>query len=117
MQREIEGKRDAMMAAMMRALERTDMNTPKTDQEQFVAGFVNLAVHAATGDMGPRDEYLSLIVPALRASKMPLSTIMSGMVSVAMGGAVALEGAPLEWFVGFAADYTRDLCERWESAA
>jgi hypothetical protein len=117
MQATIERKRDALTAAMMEALGRTDVDTPKSDQLQFVAGFVNLAIHAAGGNMGPRDEYLSLIVPALRASRMPLSIIMSGMVSVAMGGAVALEGETLHWWVGFAANYTRDLCDRWESAA
>jgi hypothetical protein len=113
----IDEKRDALTAAMLRALELTDMDTPKTDQQQFVAGFVNLAIHAANGDKTPRDEYLSLVVPALRASRMPLATIMSGMTSVAMGGAVALEGEARDWWMRFAADYTRDLCDRWERAA
>jgi hypothetical protein len=112
----IEGRREALTAEMMRVIDRTGLDTPRRDQEQFVAGFVDLAIHAAKGEQGPRDEYLAVVVPAVRQSKMPLGVVMAGMVSVAMGGALALEGEERNWWIRFTADYTRDFCARWESA-
>jgi hypothetical protein len=109
----LNARRDAIFEAMLAATEDPSLPGSDAERRQFVAGFLDLAVHAAAGDTAPRDEYLSLVVPAVKQSGMSLAVIMAGMVGVAMGGANALSGAELTWWYRFCNDYTHRLLEAW----
>jgi len=94
-----------------------DGSSTDAESDQFVTGFVDLAVHASEGNTTPRDEYLAVIVPAVRASGLSLAVSMAGMVSLAMGGAVVLEGEQRTWWYRFCADYAARMSTLWEKSA
>lgn len=91
-----------------------DIGTPESGVRQFIVGFVGVLEASAGGDNGPRDEYLAAVIPALRSGGMPLTTVVDGMLRVAMAASAVLPGEHLDWLVGFCADYSRRLLELWE---
>ena len=108
--------RDALHREIVRVLQLSaPPGTEDPGTDQFVAGFVDLAVQASEGRTAPRDEYLGLIVPAVRASGITLSVSMSGMVALAMGGVAVLEGDQRTWWYGFCTDYTTRMANLWEA--
>lgn len=102
-----------MLEAMLAAGDDPSLPSSESERRQFVAGFLDLAMHAAEGNTTPRDEYLSLVIPAVKQAGMSLGVVMAGMVGVAMGGANALSGPELTWWYGFCHDYTHRLAEAW----
>lgn len=109
----LNAKRDAIFDAMLAATYDPKLPGTEVERGQFVAGFLDLAIHAAAGNTTPRDEYLSLVVPSIKQSGMDLGVVMAGMIGVAMGGANALSGAELTWWYTFCHDYTHRLVEAW----
>ncbi len=112
----LNARKDALFEAMLAATADPALPSSEPERRQFVAGFLDLALHAAAGNTAPRDEYLSLVIPAVKQSGMGLGVIMAGMVGVAMGGANVLSGAELTWWIGFCHDYTHRLIEAWNKA-
>ncbi len=110
--------RDALRKEMTRVL-LLDVPPGTDDQgtDQFVAGFVDLAIHASEGNTLPRDEYLAVIVPSVRASGITLAMSMAGMVGLGMGGAAVLEGEQRLWWYRFCADYSARMATLWEASA
>jgi len=112
----IRHRRDAIHHEIVRVLHLSaPPGTEDLGTDQFVSGFVDLAVEASEGDTRARDEYLALIVPSVRASGISLDVSMSGMVALAMGGAVMLEGDQRTWWYRFCTDYTARMANLWEA--
>lgn len=109
-------RRDALLASMMEASSDPDAPDADAERRQFLAGFLDFAIQAAEGDLAPRDEYIALIIPAVRASGVSLGVSMAGMVGLAMGGAVVLEGDARAWWFWFCRDYTDRICAAWEES-
>jgi hypothetical protein len=110
---------DALRAEITRVLV---LNAPPgsaadAGTDQFVAGFVDLAIHASEGNTKPRDEYLAVIVPSVRASGISLAESIAGMVGLGMGGAAVLEGEQRVWWYRFCADYSARMATLWEASA
>lgn len=81
------------------------------DIRQFITGFVHMLEQAARGNLEPRTQYLSAVVPAIKAGGMPGTVVFGGMVGVAMAVAAYFASDPdaLGWTVEFCCNYTRDL--------
>jgi hypothetical protein len=84
---------------------------------QFIVGYFNILRAATAEDFGPRDEYLSTVIPALRQSGMPLSVIMVGLVRLVTVVAAALGVEHTKWLCEFQGDYTARILAMWEEAA
>jgi hypothetical protein len=109
-------QRDAMLAAMLELRDRSTAPSPD-DARQLMRGFVHLLAAAATGNFGPRDEYLSVVIPGMRASGFPLSATLDSMVRVAIALTATLEREHHVWLSEFCGDYARRLLRAWEAAA
>jgi hypothetical protein len=105
--------RSALISCMMDTADRA-LPTPEAEVRQFMVGFVALMQAAAEGDLGPRDEYLESVVPAIREGGIPLAFVVGAMprLATAIGAVLGLEHAP--WVAGFTADYTVRLLAVWE---
>lgn len=113
---EIRTRRDAVLDAMVELSDRS-LPTPPNEVRQFILGFVRLVESAAAGDTGPRDEYLSVVIPGIRAAGFPLDATLDSMVRVAMALSSTLNPTHHRWLADFCGDYTRRLLRSWESAA
>lgn len=105
--------RSQLIDAMMATADR-NLGTPESGVRQFIVGFVGVLEAAAGGDHGPRDEYLGAVIPALRGGGMPLTTVVDGLLRVAMTASAVLPREHLDWLVGFSSDYSRRMLELWE---
>lgn len=85
------------------------------EARQLVNGYYNLLAAAAAGDLAPRDEFLSTVIPALRAAGMPLSVVMDGLVrlAAATGAVLGTEHAP--WLCQFLTEYCERILATWGS--
>ena len=101
-----------LIEKMMEVRNVTDLASSAEDARQFMVGFVRLMQASASGDDGPRDEYLSTVIPAIRDAGMPLTVVLDGMVRVAIGATAILPEHAL-WFSNFCANYTVRLLEVW----
>ena len=112
LQTELETKREQFLQAMLRATVPLE-GVSEADRRQFVAGYLDLIVHAAHGDLGPRDAYLEGVIPGIKGAGMPFDYVLSAMAGVAM--AVASVAAPehLAWHVEFTRDYVALLARQW----
>jgi hypothetical protein len=106
--------RSALIACMMETSDRS-LPTPESEVRQFLVGFLALMQAAAEGDLGPRDEYLASVVPAIRESGIGLEYVVGAMprLATAIGSVLGREHAP--WVAGFTADYTVRLLSLWQS--
>lgn len=107
----IAARRQALVDTMM------DANNPDAGGEdgarQFIVGYVHILGAAAAGDMGPRDEYLASVIPAIRDGGMPLGIVMDGMVRVATCAAAVLGTEHARWLADFQGDYTQKIIAMW----
>lgn len=107
----IAARRQALVDTMI------DANDPETGTEegtrQFIVGYVQLLSAAADGDMGPRDEYLETVIPAIRDGGMPLGVVMDGMVRVATVAGAVLGAEHVRWLADFQGEYTKKIIEMW----
>lgn len=110
----IAAHRAALIDSMLGTTDKT-AETPPDQVRQFVVGFASVLEAAASGDVGPRDDYLEGVIPAIRDSGMPLTFVMEGMVRVSVGAAAVLGPERAEWLANFCSDYTRRLLEIWQS--
>jgi hypothetical protein len=113
---DLDAKRSEIIDLMIRTNSSPD-GTSDGDTRQFIVGYVTILRAATVEDFGPRDEYLSTVIPALRQSGMPLSVIMGGMVRVATGAAAVLGVEHAKWLCEFQGDYTARILAMWEEAA
>lgn len=112
---ELESKRQVILDAMFEHRNR-ELATPDDGIRQFLLGYFNVLVAAASGDDSIRQEYLQAVVPGLRTAGMPLAMVMDGMVRVAMDVAAAVDAEHLAWLIDFNADYTYRLTDLWGAA-
>lgn len=80
---------------------------------QFAAGFLHLVEAAAAGDTGPRDAYLGVVIPGVRASGFPLDATLDAMVRVSMALTAEVDAEYHAWLADFCGDYTRRLLRAW----
>lgn len=109
----IAARRQALVDTMILA------NNPETGNEegtrQFIVGYVHILGAAADGDMGPRDEYLGTVIPAIRDGGMPLSVVMDGMVRVATVAGALLGADHARWLADFQGEYTKRIIDIWST--
>ncbi len=105
--------RAALIACMIETSDRT-LTTPESEVRQFMVGFVALMQAAADGDLGPRDEYLESVIPAVRDSGITLDFVIGAMprLATALGCVLGRKHAP--WVANFTADYTNKLLAVWQ---
>lgn len=113
---EIRARRAALVDAMVELSDR-GLATPPEEGRQFILGFVHLVESAAAGDTGPRDAYLNVVIPGVRAAGFPLDATLDSMTRVAMALCATLSPPHHRWLADFCGDYTRRLLRSWESAA
>jgi hypothetical protein len=109
----IRAHHDALVETMLQTADR-ELGTSDDEVRQFIVGFVNVLSAAAAGDLSPRDEYLTTVIPAIRDGGMPLVVIVDGMLRVSLSAAVVLEREHLPWLIQFCSDYTKALLSIWE---
>ena len=112
---EIRTRRDALLDAMLGLGDRS-LQAPPHEARQFALGFVQLVESAAAGDTGPRDAYLSVVIPGIRAAGFPLDATLDSMIRVSMALCAALSPVHHRWLADFCGDYTRRLLRAWEAA-
>jgi hypothetical protein len=108
----IAGRRDELIACMMETADRT-LPTPEAEVRQFFVGFVSLMRAAAEGDLGPRDDYLETVVPAIREGGISLAYVIGAMPRLATACGCVLGRAHAPWVAEFTADYTQKLLAAW----
>lgn len=106
-------KHDVLVELMMHTHNRK-LGTPESEVRQFIEGFVSVMTAAAGGDLGPRDEYLASVIPAIRDGGMPLGFVIDGMIRVAMGTAAVIDREHQRWITDFCADYAQEIIRLWE---
>lgn len=104
--------RAALISFMLETSDKT-LTTPEAEVRQFMVGFVSLMQAAAEGDLGPRDEYLESVIPAIRASGIGVDFCVGAMprLAAAIGCVLGREHTP--WVANFTADYTVKLLAVW----
>ena len=109
-------KRPQLFSAMFEAMRVMPAPMPATHIDQFINGYLAVIESALQGDLGPRDEYLNLVIPPLKQSKMPLGYIIGSLVGVnaALSAVVAPEHS--SWYVYFLSTYADKLCQVWENS-
>jgi hypothetical protein len=110
----VTSKRGSLFEAMMITTDRS-LGTPDSAISQFIWGFINVLEASAHGDHGPRDLYLSSVIPALRDGPMPFSVVLGSMVRVTSAAACVLGLEHLKWVSEYCADYTLRLMALWEA--
>ncbi len=110
----LERGREAILATMV-ALSAQHPNVSVDEVRQFAAGFLHLVEAAASGDVGPRDEYLGVVIPGVRASGFPLDATLDAMVRVSMALTAAMDDEYHRWLADFCGDYTRRLIHAWQA--
>lgn len=101
---------EAMLAMRDRGM------APLDEARQFVLGFVGLVEAAAHGDFGPRDEYLDVVIPGLRASGFELASAVDAMVRSAMALVTVVDPEYHRWIIAFCGDYSRRMVRKWGAA-
>jgi hypothetical protein len=87
------------------------------EARQFLGGFLHLVEAAAAGDKGPRDEYLSAVIPGVRAFGFPFDKTLDALVRAALALTAVLEPVHHAWVADFCGDYTRRLSHAWFEGA
>jgi hypothetical protein len=109
---DLQAKREPLVQAMMGAVARVG-DIPSADGRQFMVGFYDLLLHAAEGDLGPRDQYLETIVPGVRAAGMTLEYSVAQMMAMAMAIASVVAPEHLPWHVTFLREYVTLMYRQW----
>jgi hypothetical protein len=109
---ELQTKHDALIQAMIGATVALP-GVAEADRRQFVAGYLDVLEQAAKGDYGPRDEYLTTVIPGIREAGMSLEDVLAQMAGVAMAIAATVLPAHLAWHVSFTRDYVERLAKGW----
>ena len=106
--------RNELISCMVETSDRK-LPTPEAEVRQFMVGFVSLMHAAAEGDLGPRDEYLESVVPAMKSGGISLEFVVGAMprLAAAIGCVLGREHAP--WVADFTADYTNRILAMWQS--
>jgi hypothetical protein len=112
----VSSKRESLFNVMMATADR-NLETPESAISQFIWGFINVLEASAHGDHGPRDLYLSSVIPALRDGSMPFSLVVASMVRVSSAAASVLGPEHLQWVSDYCADYTVRLMAHWEGSS
>jgi len=112
----IGAERERIVTAMLE-LRDPAVATPIAESRQFIVGFLHVVELAASGDTAPRDEYLGIVIPGVRASGFPLDATLDSMIRVSMVLAAEIPPAYLAWVVGFCGDYVRRLIHAWEQSS
>ena len=104
--------RAALISCMMETADKS-LPTPEPEVRQFMVGFVALMQAAAEGDLGPRDEYLESVIPAIREGGITLGFVVGAMPRLAAAIGCVLGPEHVAWVANFTADYTLRLMEVW----
>jgi hypothetical protein len=112
----VTSKRESLFEVMMATADR-NLGTPDSAIRQFLWGFINILEGSAHGDHGPRDLYLSSVIPALRDGAMPFSVVLASMVRVSSATACVLGPEHVQWVSDYCADYTLRLMALWEGSS
>lgn len=108
----IQANYDDLVETMM-ATTNQDAGTSESDRRQFIAGYVHILAAASREDLGPRDEYLATVIPAIRDGGMPLAVVMDGMVRVATAAGAVLGPKHAKWLSDFQGDYICRILTMW----
>jgi hypothetical protein len=103
------------LVAKMISVNNRETGTSEADTRQFVVGYVNILSAAAGGDLGPRDEYLASVIPAIRDAGMPLGVVIDGMVRVSTVAGALLGAEHLPWLCDFQGAYSARIIEIWQA--
>jgi hypothetical protein len=109
----VTSKRESLFEVMMTTADQT-LGTPESAVRQFIWGFINVLEASAHGDHGPRDLYLSSVIPALQEGPMPFSVVLASMVRISTAAACVLGPEHVKWVSDYCADYTLRLMALWE---
>ena len=89
--------------------------TPDSDVQQFIVGFVQALEESAKGDHRTRDLYLTSVIPALRAGQMGLDVVLGGMIRVSVAAGAVLGPEHARWVADYCAEYTGMLLRLWQA--
>ena len=109
----VTSKRERLFEVMMATADRT-FGAPESAIRQFLWGFINVLEASAHGDHGPRDLYLTSVIPALRGGPISFSQILASMLRVSTAAACVLGPEHVQWVSDYCADYTLRLVAVWE---
>jgi hypothetical protein len=112
----LERGREQVVATMV-ALSPHHASVSGDEVRQFAAGFLHLVEAAAAGDTTPRDEYLGVVIPGVRASGFPLDATLDAMVRVSMALVAETDPEHHRWLADFCGDYTCRLLRAWNGQA
>jgi hypothetical protein len=112
---EFQQKRSEIFNAMLAALNTHQQKIPPEQASQFITARVAVIESALQGNLTARDEYLTTIVPGLKAGGL-FSWSLASEVLTSMDAAllqlISLENAP--WYATFFAEYTEKFYQIWE---
>lgn|GEM_PF-4990853 len=87
--------------------------TPEAEVQQFMVGFVSVMEAAASGDLGPRDEYLESVLPAIQAAGISLAITVCAMPRLSTAVGCVLGREHVAWVADFIGSYTEKLLSVW----
>ena len=109
-------KRPELFTKMMAAVNLLPAPMPEDNANQFINGYLALIESALGGDLGPRDEYLSLVIPPLKQNGMPLGYVIGVLVGVDLALVSVTSPEHLPWYSAFLSGYAEKFCQLWEAA-
>lgn len=109
-------KRSAIFKSMLEITTILPAPMQADNANQFINGYLAVIESALQGDLGPRDEYLGLVIPPLKQGQMPLGYIIGVLVGVNTALVAVIDHAHAPWYASFLSTYADKLCQLWENS-
>jgi hypothetical protein len=107
---ELESKREEIILLMLAG---TTSLGSEAEQRQFVAGYFDLILAAARGDLGPRDAYLETVIPGIKQGGLGFDYVLAQMAAVGMAVAAVVSREHVLWHMAFTREYVSLLVQQW----
>lgn len=111
---ELQQKQEDFFTSMMRAFA-VGATEPGEQEQQFFRAYFHVVEAAAQGNLQPREDFLSAIVPGLRMMGISLGGMISGLSTIQLAFVAELSRAHLPWYIQFCKEYAETLARFWET--
>jgi hypothetical protein len=106
-------KRRQQLFETMSATAERSAGVSEASIRQFIWGFINVLEAGARGDDGPRDIYLTSVIPALKQGPLPFEVVVASMSRVTAATACVLGPEHVQWVADYCSDYLLRLLSTW----